>query len=169
MQVCETERLVIRHFEPGDTDYILRQLNEESFIRFIADKQVRTLSDASQYLQNGPMASYTANGFGLNMVLLKSSGEAVGMCGLVKREELGSPDLGYAILPEHWRKGYALEAGAAVLDDARQSHSLNTVLGVTLPDNLASNQLLLKLGFSLTGSVELYGDINNLYEYRIRA
>ncbi|TOC19377.1 GNAT family N-acetyltransferase, partial [Vibrio parahaemolyticus] len=35
--VCETERLIIRQFDLSDTEFILRLLNDESFIRHIAD------------------------------------------------------------------------------------------------------------------------------------
>ena len=166
MIVCETKRLLIRHFRINDTEYILKQLNEKSFIQFIADKKIRNHSDAEKYLKNGAIASYTRLGFGLNMVLLKDSNIPIGMCGLVKREELRYPDLGFAFLPQFWGKGYALESSKSVIDNAVHSHSLDTVMGVTLPDNQPSNSLLMKLGFNLSGMIELYGKQNNLYEYR---
>ena len=46
------------------------------------------------------------------------------------------------------------------------SYSLNTVLAVTYADNLSSNRLLVNVGFSLEGTIELYGSPNNLYQYR---
>ncbi len=166
MKVSETKRLVLRHFELTDVQYVLRQLNEKSFIQFIADKQVRSLSSAESYLIKGPLASYREFGFGLNIVLLKNTEIPIGMCGLVKRQELEYPDLGFAFFPEFWGKGYATEASRAVLDDAMRTHSLDLILGVTLPNNKASNTLLTRLGFTLNGAMELYGASNNLYEYR---
>ena len=72
LTVCETARLRISHFsEYGDEAFILRLLNEPSFIRHIADKNVRTLSDARAYLGSGPIASYAKHGFGLSRVALK--------------------------------------------------------------------------------------------------
>ncbi|MEB8433367.1 hypothetical protein OO007_14095 [Cocleimonas sp. KMM 6892] len=44
--VCETDRLIIRRFQLLDAEFIVRLLNEESFIRYIADKNVRTNADA---------------------------------------------------------------------------------------------------------------------------
>ncbi len=166
MIVCETKRLVIKHFELSDAEYLLNQLNEESFIRYIADKQVRNLNDAEKYLKNGPMASYHTFGFGLNIVVLKESAVPIGMCGLLKRDELNNPDLGYAFLPEFWGNGYALEASKAILNNALETHGLNIVLGITLADNHSSNALLTRLGFSQNGTIELYGSENNLYEYK---
>ncbi|MCO4321114.1 hypothetical protein [Aliidiomarina quisquiliarum] len=72
--ICTTGRLVIRCFNLSDTDFIIRLLNEESFIRCIGDKKVRTQEDALNYLTKGPLASYEAHGFGLNMVQLKKLG-----------------------------------------------------------------------------------------------
>lgn len=165
MIVCETERLIIQHLNLDDADYILKQLNEASFIQFIADKQVRTIDDAKQYLLNGPITSYQKLGFGLNLVLLKQTGAPIGMCGILKRDELEYPDIGYAFLPEFWGKGYAGEASEAVLINAVDIHKLNTILAVTHPNNKASNNLLSRIGFKHTGSVELYNSNNNLYIY----
>jgi len=163
--VCETERLTIRQLNTDDVEFVVRLLNEESFIRYIADKQVRTTDDAVNYLRNGPISSYNNYGFGLNLVLLKGSNVPIGMCGLLKRDELDYPDLGYAFLPEFWGKGYAREAAVSVLREEMARYSLDVVQAVTLPDNLSSNELLKKVGFTLKGSIALYGSQNNLYEY----
>jgi len=165
MVVGETERLVIRHFGLEDAAYILRQLNEASFIRFIADRHVRSLRDAETHLRDGPMASYQRMGFGLNLVLLREGHVPIGMCGLVNRKELAHPDLGFAFLPEAWGKGYATEACEAVLADAMGRQGVDRVLGVTLPSNVASNRLLKQLGFGYSGLIELYGAENHLYTY----
>lgn len=166
MNVTDTERLTIRHFEADDADFIVRLLNDPSFIRHIADKGVRTREEAVRYLESGPMASYRAHGFGLNLVELKGEGTPIGMCGLVKRDELEGPDLGYAFLPAFCGQGYAFEAAAAVLEQGMAAHALDTVLAVTLPDNARSHRLLDRLGFRATGTVDLYGAPNTLFEYR---
>lgn len=164
--VCETDRLIVRQFSDTDTEFVVRLLNEKSFIRFIGDKNVRTNADAMNYLITGPISSYQANGFGLNLVLLKETGVPIGMCGLLKRDELNCPDLGFAFFPEFWGKGYANEAADSVLKKEIATHRLNRVLAVTFDDNLSSNGLLKKIGFSFNGTIELYGSQNNLYEYR---
>ncbi|WP_305856720.1 GNAT family N-acetyltransferase [Balneatrix alpica] len=163
--LCSTDRLIVRQFNLDDSDFILRLLNDESFIRYIADKKVRNQEDAQHYLRNGPLASYSRYGFGLCLVQSKAGGIPMGMCGILKRDELEWPDLGYAFLPAFWRQGYAYEAAQAVLQHSRQHYQLERVLAVTLPDNASSNGLLQKLGFVLQGQQELYGAMNNLYQY----
>ncbi|MBT1451945.1 GNAT family N-acetyltransferase [Glaciecola sp. XM2] len=166
MILFETDRLLIRHFTLDDTDYVLSQLNEKPFIDFIADRGVRTRLDAKNYLQNAPIASYQSNGFGLNMVMLKDTQIPIGMCGLVKRPELASPDLGFAFLERYWGKGYAKEASKTVMFDALNVHKLNAILGVTKPENIASQRLLQTLGFVHVDNIELYDCINHLYQYQ---
>jgi len=162
---CETERLIIRHLTPEDAKFILRLLNEKSFINNIADKKVRSIADAKQYLVNGPLASYNNFGFGLNAITLKNSKAPIGICGLIKRVELNQPDIGYALLPEFWGSGYALEAAQAVLQQGIRTLKLDKVLAITKLDNTASNQLLKKLGMELVSTMPLYGEVNNLYAY----
>jgi RimJ/RimL family protein N-acetyltransferase len=162
MLVLETERLVLRPFTMDDAPFILTLLNEPSFLRYIGDKKVRTLEDARQYLLNGPIASYERNGFGLCLVELKDSQTAIGMCGLLKREELPDPDIGFAFLPDFWNKGFAFEAAAAVMNDARARLKLNRILAIVNPDNYASIKLLERLGMKFAGlrdegQTKLYG------------
>ncbi|BDM64230.1 alanine acetyltransferase [Shewanella sp. NFH-SH190041] len=162
--ICETERLVVRHFELKDAPFIIELLNQDAFIRYIADKQVRTLNDALRYLTQGPMLSYREQGFGLNLLLTQGSMTPIGMCGLLKRPELTCPDIGYALLSDYWGQGYGEEAARAVLAHGFSSLGLPAIQGVTLPENQRSNQLLQKLGFNLVEQISLYGKMNNLYQ-----
>lgn len=164
--VCETERLIIREFELSDAEFIVRLFNEELFIRYIADKNIRNQEEAMNYLKHGPMASYDTYGFGLNLVYLRSDNTPIGMCGVLKRAELTLPDLGYAFLSAFSGKGYAIEAAEQTLKVTMETCSLETVFAVTLPDNLRSNKLLEKVGFNLKETMVLYGLQNNLYEYQ---
>lgn len=148
MTLLETERLLLRELTFDDAPFILTLLNDPSFIRYINDKNVRNLEDARQYMLNGPMASYARHGFGLYLVELKNSAAPIGMCGLLKREELPDPDIGFAFLPEFWGKGFALEAARAVMNDARERLKLKRVLAIVMPDNIASIKLLEKLGMT---------------------
>ncbi len=164
--VCETERIVVRQFELSDAPFIVRLLNDDLFIRYIGDKNIRTQEDAINYLKTGPMASYKKHGFGLNLVCLKETHTPIGMCGLLKRDELESPDLGYAFLPEDSGKGYARKAAEKTLKTVMKTCSLDKVVAVTLPDNVRSNKLLETIGFSFKETIKLYGTQNNLYEHR---
>ena len=158
MKVLETERLVLRHLSPADAEFIVELLNDPSFIRYIGDKQVRTLDDARSYVLNGPVKSYETYGFGLNLVELKSAGKPIGICGLLKRDTLPEPDIGFAFLPAYWNLGFAFEAAAAVMSHARETLGVDLVLAITTPDNEASAKLLNKIGLRFDRVVKLSED-----------
>lgn len=142
-----TSRLALREFVEADAPFIVDLLNQPSFLRFIGDKKVRTVEDARKYIQTGPLETYKRYGFGLYLVQLKDTNKPIGMCGLVKRDTLHDPDLGFAFLPEAWGKGYAFEAASAVLEHTRDALKLSHILAITNPDNDPSIKLLSRLGF----------------------
>src|SRR5688572_30273415 len=65
MTVLETERLTLRRLTLDDAPFILRLVNEPSWLEFIGDKGVRNLDDARKYLREGPIGMYERHGFGL--------------------------------------------------------------------------------------------------------
>jgi ribosomal-protein-alanine N-acetyltransferase len=153
-----TPRLTLRELQISDAGFVLELLNEPSFKRFIGDKQVRSIADAEHYIANGPVASYARHGFGLLLVHLRDAvATPVGICGLLQRDTLAHPDIGFAYLPAFWGRGYGFEAGSAVLDDARQRLHLSQLLGLTSPDNVASIRLLEKLGLRFERVIHLNG------------
>ncbi len=153
--VAETDRLLLRWLTDDDGPFVLELLNDPSFIDNIADKNVRSVTDAVGYINSGPKASYRDHGFGLYAVDLKATGESLGICGLVRREGLDGADIGFAFLPRYWSRGYASEAAAAVMVHASADLALEHVLAITNPDNAASIRLLERLGFAFDRMVAL--------------
>jgi RimJ/RimL family protein N-acetyltransferase len=158
MIVVRTKRLSLSELQFDDAEFIVMLLNDASFIRYIGDKGVRNLSDAHEYLRSGPMDSYRRNGFGLFLVRRHSDGARVGMCGLVRREGLDHPDVGFAFLPEFRLCGYAYESAAAVVRYGREQLGLGRILGIVNPDNHGSIRLLEKAGFSFERRMRLSPD-----------
>lgn len=145
--VVETPRLVLRHLEERDASFIVELLNDPDWIRFIGDRGIRTPGDAVAYLRNGPIDMYARVGFGLNCVESKESGEPVGICGLIKRDNLEDVDLGFAFLPRARGRGHALDASKAMLAHARDVLGLRRVVAIVAPGNDRSTSLLERLGF----------------------
>ncbi|GLQ98252.1 GNAT family N-acetyltransferase [Dyella mobilis] len=153
----ETQRLRIDYASLDDAGFILELLNEPDFIRNIADKGVRDIAGAEAYLRDGPLAMYAKHGHGLLRVSLKQTGEVIGMSGLIRRDTLDYPDLGYAFLQRHHGHGYASEAGAAVLERARQQLKIGRIVAIASPENTASHRVLEKLGFRFDAEIALPG------------
>lgn len=144
MIVLQTERLTLRELTSNDAPFILELLNEEGFLRYIGDKGVRDLADARDYIAQGPVDSYERNGFGLYACL--KDGIAIGICGLVKRDTLTDPDLGFAFLSRYGSQGYAVESARAVMQFARDQLKLTRIVAITSLDNTRSMAVLEKVG-----------------------
>lgn len=144
--MIHTARLTLRELREADAAFILGLLNDPAWLLHIGDKGVRTLDDARAYIANGPVASHARHGFGLDLVELKADATPIGLCGLIKRDTLPDVDIGYAFLPQFRGAGYAVEAGAAVIEHARDTLALPRLAAIVSPDNHASIRVLEKLG-----------------------
>jgi RimJ/RimL family protein N-acetyltransferase len=162
MIILETKRLVLRKLSVDDAEFVLELLNEPSFLRYIGDRGVRNLEDAAQYILNRLVASYERNGFGLYLVELKDGGIPIGISGLVKRDTLPDPDIGFAFLPAHWSKGYAVESAVAIMKYAQETLKLDRILAITSPDNDASAKLLGKIGLRFERLIKLSEDADEV-------
>lgn len=165
--IAKTTRLILRELQLSDAAFALRLYNDPSFLHHIGDKGVRSIEDAEKNLQQGAIASYALHGYGMWLVE-NQQGQAIGLCGLIKRDFLTETDLGYAYLPEFFGMGYAYEAASAVLAYAAEHTALKTLVAIVSPANLASKSLLEKLGFVQHGQV-LVPDKNEMVDfYRIQ-
>ena len=163
--LLETPRLELRRLTEDDAPFILELLNEPSFIRNIGDRGVRTIDEARGYIAQGPIASYARFGFGLYLVELTPPRTPIGICGILKRDELPDPDIGFAFLPAHWSKGYAREAAEAVKAYARDTLAQPRLLAIVSPSNDSSIRLLEKLGFAFTSLMRLTPEAEELKLY----
>ena len=163
-----TERLRLRELTTDDATFMLGLLNQPSFLEFVGDRGVRTEAQARDYLSKGPVASFDAHGFGFFLVERQEDQVAIGICGLVDRPGLDDIDIGFALLPEFWRMGYAYEAASAVLHHARTALGLDRIVAITSISNEASGALLEKLGLRFERKIRLPGDPEELNLFATR-
>jgi len=162
MKILDTERLILLEQTQDDAAFILALLNSPGWLKYIGERNVKTVEEAAKYILNGAMKSYKENGFGLYLVQLKDGGTPVGICGIIKRPGLDQVDIGFAFLPEHEGRGYCFESATAVMTYAREALGLGVVVAITTKDNEASIRLLKKMGFDLKEKVTLPGDTEEL-------
>lgn len=150
-----SERLVIRHLGLDDAAFIFQLLNQESWRKFIGDKQIRSLEDAQHYLIDGPLKMYQEYGFGLFAVQRQIDGALIGICGLIKRDNLPDVDIGFALLEEYANCGYAYEAALIIKDYALKQLNLKRLIAIVNPDNQRSIKLLEKIGLRFEKQISL--------------
>ncbi|KFL36923.1 GNAT family N-acetyltransferase [Arenimonas donghaensis] len=159
----ETPRLRLRELREDDAAFALAQLNDPDFHAYIGDRGVRDLDQARDYLATGPIASYARHGFGLWGVELKASGELAGMCGLIQRDTLPAPDLGYAFLPAFRGQGLAREAASLCLAFGFGTLAMPRILAIVTEANAASRRLLESLGMQPDEPRSLGGEMLLVY------
>lgn len=146
--ILSTERLHLREFTHDDAKFVIALLNSEGWLKYIGERNVKTEDEAKAYLSGGIMKGYIEKGFGFYLVELKEDKTPIGMCGLIKRDSLENPDIGFAFLPEFIGKGYGFEAANATMILAKERFQMECVYAITLPINETCIALLKKIGMT---------------------
>ncbi|KFZ29377.1 hypothetical protein IDAT_03175 [Pseudidiomarina atlantica] len=149
--ITTTAALTLREVILDDAQFIHELYCGDDFRRNIGDRGIVTLEDAKRYINQNLRGSYLEHGFGLWVI--EVNGELAGVCGLVKRDYLASPDIGFALLPRFYGQGIARQAALATLDYAAQHLQLRQLLAITSKANTASQRLLTAIGFQPTDAV----------------
>lgn len=152
--VISTERLDIRRINESDAPFMLALLRDPGFVLHIGDRGVRTLDDAVAYIRERILGHYDQHGFGMDIVVLRATNQPIGIVGLVKRDSLEYPDLGFAFLEPHTKRGYGFEAATALLE----LDLYPDLFAITSMHNVVSGKLLTKLGFKRLGNLALPGE-----------
>jgi [ribosomal protein S5]-alanine N-acetyltransferase len=160
--LLSTARLNLYLFDEGDIAFIRVLLNTPGWLQFIGNRNIHSDEDALNYIRI-LQSSYEKNGFGFYKVEAKDSGKPAGMCGLIKRDGLDHPDIGFAFLPEEMGKGYAVEAALAVKNYAFLQLNIHILLAITNTDNLQSMKLLKKIGMQYERNIILNNEELSLF------
>ena len=155
----ETERLLIRPIKITDTSFILDLLNSDGWLQFIGDRKVKNVVDAEKYIQN----ILDNEKFYYSVFELKESKQKVGIITFLYRDNQQFPDIGFAMLPEYDKKGYALEATKKYLEEIANEKKINKIIAITLPENSNSIRLIERLGLRYEGKFQDKSEILNLY------
>lgn len=147
MIIDQTQRVTLREASIADAAFLLELMNEAAWHKFIAHHSINTVAKAADYIEQKMLSMYHDRGFGLWLVELNAGSLPIGMCGLLKRDSLPAPDLGFALLEAYWGQGLALEAATASLVYAQETLALQQLLAIAKPMNHRSITLLEKLGF----------------------
>ncbi len=100
--------------------------------------------------------------YGIFTVVENTSKEIIGLCGLLNTEH--GVELVYMYFPIWWRKGLAHEAAQATLEFGFNKLKLEHIVAITQAANEKSCNMLERLGMHVYGTMEKFGDIQQLYE-----
>lgn len=137
-----TERLSLILLTENDSEFIFQLLNSMDWITFIGDRNIESLESAKRYIEK---VLHTEN-FDYRVIRVKTSNVSVGIISFIKRDYLPYFDIGFALLPEFYGHGYALEAATCVIEECQKAGH-ETILATVLPSNTKSIRLVTQLGF----------------------
>jgi ribosomal-protein-alanine N-acetyltransferase len=142
--LIETERLLLRTYVQDDMETIFRMITDPDVGRFFPDRNY----EREDILASLPrrMAYWKKNGFGQFGVFDKSSGKMAGYCGLKFLDDTDEVEIYYGFFRDFWGKGYATESATAVLRFGFEQTPLERIVGLTHPENYASQKVLEKIG-----------------------
>lgn len=155
---ARSARLDLRLLGPNDAELMVTVLNDPDFIEHVGDRGVRGVGEARRYIEQGAMATYERTGLGVYRLEVAETGDAAGICGLFKREWLPEPDLGFALLPAHRGRGYAIEAARTVLDLGFGVLRLPRIAAITSAGNAVSVGVLERAGLQFERWVQPAGE-----------
>lgn len=155
----ETERLLIRPIKIDDKGFILVLLNTQGWLQFIGNRKVKNDIDAEKYIKN----IIDNKNYFYSVFELKETKQPVGIITFLYRDNQKFPDIGFAMLPEFDKKGYAFEATKKYLDEIANEKNVNKLIAITLPDNTSSIRLIEKLGLKYEDKFVEKSEVLHLY------
>lgn len=161
----ETERLIIRPMSLDDAEFIFELYNSPKFIKYIGDRNIKTLSDAENYIRNRFLPQFEKLGFGNYLIVTKDENQKIGGVGVFEREGLDVVDIGFSLLERFEGKGYAYEAAFKVKSIGMDEFGLKKISAITTKDNFSSQKLIEKLGLKFQKYVNLPEDNEELMYY----
>lgn len=145
-------RLGFAHWQPGDIRLATELWGAGDVTRYISATGRFSPADIAARLQT-EVQNGREHGVQYWPLFEREHGTFIGCCGL--RPHLpaqGSFELGIHLKPEHWGKGYALEAAKQVVAHAFSALGVKEIIAGHHPDNTASGKLLQRLGFQQAGT-----------------
>jgi RimJ/RimL family protein N-acetyltransferase len=140
-----TDRLMARHFGPGDLDDFSGLCADPIVMRFVGDGGTLGQSEVAHWIEVC-QRKYAERGYGTSAVFERSSGDFVGYCGVIRAPGRDFDELVYVFHRRFWGLGYATEIGRAMLDYVFAVSPLEAISATIDPSNDASLRVAGKLG-----------------------
>ncbi len=164
----QTQRLILKPVDANDASFMFELLNTPKFIKFVGDRKVRSESEALDYIKERMFPQFEKLGFSNFIVLRKSDGAKMGICGLIDRDGLDTVDIGFAYLPAYEGKGFGYEAANKMIKLGFFEYNIDVISAIVDPINVPSNGLLKKLGMTFIKTLKLPNDDSLLNYYEIK-
>ncbi len=167
----ETDRLVIRMVKKADAQDLYELCHRPETSVFALWSPHESLAQTKEFI-NYQISRYRKKECMFFAVEEKASGRVVGTCSYVSMDDdYKIAEIGYSVLSDFWNQGFATEIADALMGYAFNRIGVQRVFARVLPQNTASQRVLLKLGFQFEGTARkgyyFNGRVNDIYIYGI--
>src|SRR6516162_3980807 len=157
--VIETERLILRPWRATDIAPNTAMLSDPGTARFITADHKPVTEELNGWRNAAIMAGHWAlHGFGMFVVEDRASYRYVGRVGPWCPPTWPGFEVGWGIAKEFRGKGYAVEAACASIDWVFEHLAVDRIIHTIRPDNTASRSLAQRLGATVEGQAEVFGN-----------
>lgn len=157
LDLIETERLVLSGWRADQLDDLVRLHGDPAVARYLgADGRPWSREACAAALADW-MALFASQRLGKLRVRRKADGLLVGRAGFGLYAPTGTPEIGYALFPEHHGRGYAREAAAALRDWFFRDTAWQTFMGFADVRNAPSLRILAAIGMRETHVADHHG------------
>jgi ribosomal-protein-alanine N-acetyltransferase len=155
-----TQRLVLRPFTERDIDPLFQILQQPDIMRYFPP-QPRPPNPppraTAERLITGQLGDWEKNGYGWWAVELVDKPGLLGWCGLGYLPESDETEVAYLLRKKVWGQGLATEGAKASLAFGFEHFRFPLVIGLTHPDNIASQRVLEKCGLQFVEEKVYFG------------
>lgn len=157
--IFETARLLVRPWSADETDAVFAIYRDPLVTRFLGNSKTQhDLDDSRAWLDRIAARNAAASGgLGMWAVVVKVTGVPIGSIGFGSLDGGPEIEIGYHLGRDSWGQGYATELVQAALHYGFTTLGLGRIVGVTFPENVASQRVLTKAGLRHTGHGQHYG------------
>lgn len=154
----ETERLLFRKLSWDDFEAWQELFISDDVAIFLGLDPKLSKKELTQKWFDKTFHRYENNLGSMNALIDKETGRLVGQSGLLIQtiEDEQRLEVSYSILPEFWRKGYAVEAAIACKNYAFENDLSENLISVIEPGNIGSEKVAIKNGMTLEKHIEEY-------------
>ena len=153
----ETDRLVMRVYREEDVTVAQKLIYGDAEVMTYLDDGVTRPIERTEKTLRFFIKHQQEHGFSIWAVANKATGEVIGQCGLCILGDTGDVEVAYAFGKKYWGQGYATEAARASLRFAFEQARLHGVVALAYPPNIASQNVMRKLGMTHEGITTRYG------------
>ena len=166
--MIETSRLKLTPMSLNDASFIYELVNSKGWLENIGQRNVHSIEDAANYIQEKMINHYDKFGYGNYLMTMKDGNDKVGCISLYNRDDVEGVDIGFAMLPQFMRMGYAYEGACVIKALAKDKFNLTSITAFTTKENIGSQKLIEKLGLKFKKTIEFGEEKEELLFYELK-